>query len=47
MIISGSGSPQKQIVLSFDDAVKKGRKIRDAIIRGAELIAKFENPDLI
>lgn len=41
-----TGSPQKQVVLSLDEAIAKGRKIRDAIIRGAELISKFENPDL-
>ncbi len=41
-----TGSPQKQVVLSLDEAIGKGRKIRDAIVRGAELIARFENPDL-
>lgn len=39
-----TGSPQKQVVLSLADAIEKGKKIRDAIVRGAEQISKFENP---
>ncbi|UWG95942.1 AAA family ATPase [Dehalobacter sp. DCM] len=42
-----TGSPQKQVILSLDQAIEKGRKIRDAIVRGAEVISKFENPDLV
>lgn len=41
-----TGSPQKQVVLSLSDAIKKGKKIRDAIIRGAQQISKFEDPKL-
>lgn len=41
-----TGSPQKQIVLSLADAITKGKKIRDAIIRGVEQISKFEKPEL-
>ncbi len=40
-----TGSPQKQVVLSLADAIEKGKKIRDAIVRGAEQISKFENPE--
>lgn len=41
-----TGSSQKQVVLSLNEAIGKGRKIRDAIVRGAELIARLENPVL-
>lgn len=38
-----TGSPQKQETLSLEAAIVKGRVIRDAIIHGAELLAKFPN----
>ena len=41
-----TGNPQNQDVLSLDEAIVKGEAIRDAIVHGAELLARFPSAEI-
>jgi len=41
-----TGSPQKQEILPIGAAVEKGRAIRDAMLRGADMISRIRSPDM-